>query len=258
MEFLTQNHINTSTQIAVNNSTATAAYVFSADPYFQFYSDGMNNDLTTVTMTITFDTTMPISRIGMLNHNLKAFTIYYNGATANTFSFSGGATTTSSFTSNSETSQFFRLGSTVMCSSVTIDMKSTQIANSEKLLSQFVLSDLYFSMSQIPNASGYTPNKAAKQVAHTLSDGGTRIHKIREKWEVDISIEYILSDLRASLKTIYDLRTPFMFCPFGTSTSWDGILFEAVWPGDFKFYKFSDNAATSGFSGTISLRETPT
>ena len=48
-----------------------------------------------------------------------------------------------------------------------------------------------------------------------------------------------------------------MFCPFGTTTSWDAILFESVWTGPFDFYEYSDNASSSGFSGKITLKETP-
>lgn len=256
MEFLTKNYINTSTMLTVNSNTSTAAYVFSSDPYLQYFSDGLNNDATTASMTITFGSTMPVSRLALLSHNLKSYNLFYNGVTANTFSFSEGATTVSQFTTNSETSQYFRF-STIMCSSITIDMKTTMVANDEKVMSQIIVSDLYFEMSQIPNSQGYTPNKNAKQVSHELSDGGMRIHKVRDKWEVNIKIDYILPTLRNQIKTVYDLRTSFIYCPFGTTTSWDGILFDAVWPGDFEFYKYSDNAATSGFSGSIRLRETP-
>jgi hypothetical protein len=39
-------------------------------------------------------------------------------------------------------------------------------------------------------------------------------------------------------------------------TGWaDEFVFECVWPGKFDFYKFSDNATDSGFSGQILLQE---
>ena len=34
-------------------------------------------------------------------------------------------------------------------------------------------------------------------------------------------------------------------------------VFESVWDGPFMFYEFSDNNANVGFSGKITLKETP-
>ena len=68
--------------------------------------------------------------------------------------------------------------------------------------------------------------------------------------------KYIPKAFRDELKDIYERTTPYMFCPIGTSTGWDGILFECVWVKDFEFYKYSDDASGSGFSGSINLRET--
>lgn len=257
MEFIKANLINTTTQIAVNSNTTTVANLFNRDPYYQYYSDGLNNDLTTSSITITFDTTTPVSRIALLDINLKEFSVFYNGATANTFALtSTGATTASSFISNSETSMYFRF-STVQCSSITIDMKKTITADQEKVLGLLIVSDLYSQLTQIPEAKGYKPTLNPKQIVHTLSDGGTRIHNVRKKFNLKISLDYVPTDLRDSLRTVYDIGAPINFCPFGTTTGWDSVIFEAVWTGPFNFYEFSDNAVSSGFSGSIDLKETP-
>lgn len=257
MEFLTQNHINTTSMIAVNSNTTTAENLFNRDPFYQYVSDGMNNDATTASITITFDATTPVSRIALMDTNVKAFTVFYNGVTANTFPLdSSGATTASAFTSNTSEAVYMRCANTVMVSSVTIDMKTTQVANQEKLLGELYLGDLLLSLVRNPQARGYKPRVVPKQVVHRMSDGGVRMHQVRKKREEAISFDFVDETERNALEDIYNRVDPFTFVPFGTTTSWNGVLFEAIWDGPFNFYEYSDNAAASGYSGGISLKET--
>lgn len=259
MEFLKANLLNTTTQISVNSNTTTAENLINRDPIYQYYSLDFANDLTTTTIQITFDQTTAVSRIALFDTNFKEFTIYYNGSTANTFSLTNSDTTSSNYTANSDTNKFFRF-STIQCSSITIDAKKTITANQEKILGNLLISDLYFDLTteRKPSAKNYKPKLKTKQIVHTLADGGTRIHNIKKKWDLDFSLEYISQSTRDSLYSIYSLNREFNFCPFGTATSWDGICFEAVWDGEFGFYEFADNPTSAGFSGKVSLKETPT
>lgn len=255
MEFLSANLINTTTQIAVNSNTSTVSNLFNRDPYFQYFSESLNNDATTSTITITFSATTSVSRIALIDTNANKFRIFYNGSTANTFALTSGDTTASNYTTNAEENKYFRFA-TVGCTSITLDIYNTQTANQEKRLGLLLISDLQLSMTQIPDASGYKPMIDPKQVIHKMSDGGTRIHNVRKKYAVDVSLDYLSESTRNDLKDIYDLQTEFVFVPFGTTTSWDAIQFESVWEGEFEFYEYSDNASASGFSGTVRLKET--
>ncbi len=257
MEFLKSNLINTTTQIAVNSNTLSISNIFNRNLDYQYYTDGYNSDLLTASITITFDETTAVSRLSLLEFNAKEFRFFYNGLTANAFSLSGAQTTTSSWVSNSETSMFLRC-QTALCSSITFEAKKTITANEEKVLGLLFYSDLYLAMPLLPSANNYNVAWRPKQVVHKLSDGGTRIHNIAKKFELDITIDYADAALRNQLLSIYQLGSEFNFCPFGTDTSWDKILFESVWPGDFDFYEYSDNNLDAGFSGTIRLKETPT
>lgn len=256
MEFMKVNFLNTTTLLTVNSNTATAANLFSRDEFFQYYTDGLNNDATTSSITVIFSEPMQIDRVVLMDTNANKFRIFYDGVTANTFSVSGGSTSTTNYTTNAEENLYFRCGSTA-CTSVTIDIYSTQTANQEKRIGQFIISELYVAMDQIPNSRGYKPSVTPKQVVHKMSDGGTRIHNVRKKWNLDIKVDYISETLRDDLREVYNQQDAFIFSPFGTSTSWDGILFESVWIGDFDFFEYSDDATASGFSGKITLRETP-
>lgn len=256
IEFVSANILNTTTMITVNSNTSTASNLFNRDPLYQYYSSGLNNDATTSTITIAFGSTTPVSRIALLGINYKEFRIYYNGATANTFSLSNADTTVSNYTTNADEDKYFRF-STIQCTSITIDAKTTQTVNQEKVISLLNISDLQLELTQTPSAQAYKPKIQPKQIVHKLSDGGTRIHNVRKKWEVAFSLDYVSESQRDSLLEIYNSESEINFCPFGTATGWDGIFFEAVWDGSFPFYEYSDNAASSGFSGKVSLKETP-
>jgi hypothetical protein len=192
MEFIKANYLNTTTQIAVNSNTGTVSNLFNRDPFYQYYSDQFANDLTTSSITITFDATTPVSRIALIDTNFKEFSLFYNGSTASTFTLVNGDTTVSSYTANTDVNKYFRF-STIQVSSITINAKKTITADQEKVLGLLVISDLELSLTKIPNAQNYKPKINPKQVVHRLSDGGTRIHTVRRKWETNINLDFIAS-----------------------------------------------------------------
>jgi hypothetical protein len=254
MEFLSQSYLETTTQISVNNSTITAENIMNPDVRFQHVSDSFNNDSLTSTITISFDSTVSIDRIAIMETNAKKFNIYYNGSTANAFSLSN-PTTTSQWVSNSASSLYLAT-TAVNCTSVTFDIYSTQVANSEKTVGYIYVGANELTFPRIPNANSYTPVRDPKELVHELSDGGTRRHIIQTKWSAKIKFNHIEESFRNSLRQIYDTLAPKVFVPFGTGTGWDGIIFEANWVGNFEFYKYSEDAVSSGYSGSLDLRET--
>ena len=254
MEFSSRSYIETTTQYSVNNSTITVSNLLDPDIRKQFISDQFNNDLTTVTMTISFDETTTIDRIALLEFNAKKFNVYYNGATANAFTITN-PTTTSQFTNNSASNMYLAC-TAVAVTSVTFDFYSTQVANSEKAIGYIYIGANQLTFDRIPSSKNYTPVRDPKELIHELSDGGNRRHVVQTKWSTKLKFSYLSETFRSNLEEVYDLNEPIVFIPFGTGTSWDGILFEANWVGNFDFYKYSDDAANSGFSGSIDLKET--
>lgn len=256
MELWKPNYIDTSSAIVVNSNTATAEYIMRPDITYQYVSSGFNDDNTTVTMRINFSETTTVSRIALAGMNLREFSVYYNGVTANAFVLtSTGATTASLFNANSETAMVLE-ATPVACTSVSLDMKKTIVANAEKAIGYLVLSQERLTFSRIPAAKGYRPLLQAEEVVHELSDGLTRIQKIADFWEADVRLEYITRTFRDSLRTIYNLHASHIFVPFGTTTAWDQVIFPCVWPAPFDFYTFADNAPSAGFEGTIRLKQT--
>jgi len=255
VEFLTKNLYDTTTSIVVNSNTSTAENLFNRDETFQYVSNGFNNDLTTTTITINFDVTTAVSRIGLIGMNLKDFTIFVNGATATQLSLTGAIpTSTSDFSSNSAASMFLRFD-TIQASSISIDASATFVANSEKAIGFLFIGDTKIVFPRTPSAPDYKPLFVPKQIVHKISDGGTRIHDLDRKYSTKIKFKFIEESFRDNLFTVWEASDHFGFVAFGTATGWDKVLFEVVWPGPFDFYKFSANAPASGFSGSISLAE---
>lgn len=254
MEFLSQTYLQTTTQLVVTSNTVTAEFLMDPDVRRQFVSSGDNADTTTTSIRINFTSTQTVDRISMMETNVKGFNIFYNGATANAFTLTN-PTTTSQFTSNSATNIYLAC-TAVACTSVTFDLKTTMTANSEKAVGYIYLGLNELTFPRIPNASNYTPIKDPTDLNHILSDGGSRRHVIQTKWGVKIKLQHITESFRNSLLDIYEEFEPKVFVPFGTGTAWDGILFESNWIGNFDAYKYSDDAASSGFNVSMELKET--
>jgi len=258
MEILYQNYFNTSTQAVVNSNTSTAQYLLTRDTYYQYVSSGFNNDLTQTTIRINFDATTSVSRIAILNTNAREMIIFRNGLTASTFALTTtSSTVTSSWVSNSASSMYLSF-SAVDVTSVSFDIKSTIVANVEKAVAQIVISSVQINFSQLPSAKNYKPLIDTKQIVHELSDGGTRVHAVKDKYSHKVKLTNAPLTFQSQFKTLFEAHNPFMFCPFGTTTSWDAILYEAVWVGNFDFYTYSDDNANAGFTGNMDFRESPT
>jgi hypothetical protein len=257
-ELLQGNYINTSTQLTVNDNTATAVNVLNRDIRFQYSSGQFADDNTTVTMTIAFDQTLTVDRVALVGHNLKSYTVFYDGVTANTFAVTSTSDTSATdFISNSSVSQYFRVAP-VDVTSVTIDMKATIVADNNKALGFLVLSEKLTDFDgRKPIAQTYNPRLNPTDVTHRLSDGGIRIQTVDDKWDASFFLDFVTESTRDSLRSIFDDHNDLVFCPFGTSTGWDETIFPCVWGGSFDFYTHSDNASEAGFSGRIGLNETP-
>lgn len=255
MELLKPNYINTTTAIVVNSNTTTAEYMMNPDVTFQYVSSGLNDDNTNATIRINFSETLTVSRIGLLGINTKEMSLYHSGLTASAFTVLSGATTSSKWTANSETGLYLQV-TPVACTSVSLDMKKTMVANMEKAIGYFVISQERLDFTRIPSAKNYNPMNAAEEVVHYLSDGNVRIQTIANRWSFDVRLEYISTALRDSLFSIYKLHAGHIFVPFGTTTAWDAIMVPVVWESPFNFFKHSDNAVGTGFEGSLKLRET--
>ena len=257
MEFLRKNLLDTTTNFVVNSNTATIANLFNRDLRYQYVSDGLNVDGTISTIRINFSETQSVSRIALLGMNLKKFTVYYNGVTANTFALtSTGSTSVSDFLTNSETS-IFMAATPVDCTSVSIDMYSTMVANQNKAIGWLAVTNVLSDLDgRVPPAQNYTPIFTPKEIVHELSDGSFRNQVVDRKFSARLRLDFIDTSLKSEIKSVFDLHDDFIFAAFPTTTGWDEVIFPCVWTGPFEFHAVTDNALSAGFSGSIKLLET--
>jgi len=257
MEFLRKNLFDTTTNFVVNSNTATVANLFVRDTRYQYVSDSLAVDGTIASMRINFSETLSVSRIALVGINLKKFSVYYNGVTANTFSLTTtGSTSVSAFITNSETSLFLS-ATPVDCTSVSIDMYSTIVANQNKAVGWLVVSNVLSDLDgRVPSAQNYKPNFSPKEIVHELSDGSFRSQVVDRKFSATLGLDFIDDALKSEIRTVFDLHDDFIFAAFPTTTSWDEVIFPCIWTGAFEFHSVTDNALSAGYSGSIKLLET--
>lgn len=245
MDLLYKNHINTSTMFSINTGGSDGIdNVLSSDERFQYVSVGCPSDLAPISMAITFDSTVSISKIGLKGINWKNFMVYNAG---NMLEY---------IQNNSETSIYLTY-SQFYCTTLLFYVISTQVANEEKALGYVVASDVITNFGgKVPSAQKYRPIYRSKKIVHELSDGSYRSQVFDKKFGCDIQLDFVSSTVKDDLRDAYNNNTDFVFVPFGTTTGWDGVMFPCIWANDFEFFEVTDNNAAGGHSGSIKFLET--
>lgn len=252
MEFIYKNSINTTSALTTTGGGSnTLEYLFDRNYNIGWSSSGFNDDNTSCTITFSFDATTSVDRLALMNHNLKGFRAFYNGATGNTF------TPDINYNTNSDTNSYFQV-TAVDCTSVTFQLDSTIVADMEKEIGELIITESGVSFERNPNASSYKPKLDRKSIDHKMSDGGIVQHIIADKFTARIKYKFVSESFYDDLKTFYDLSDPFIFVAFPTTTGWDGILYEVNWEGDWKLREYSSENIEAGYNIEIRLRETAT
>ncbi len=258
MEFLNQNYFNTTSMCYVDNGTTTVKNMFDRSLSTKFQSEGDDSDATTTTIRIDFSSPQSMSRIVLQDMNFKGFRLYYNSNTANTITPLNAETSTSIWSTNSETSMYIMFTTITSVDSVFIEATTTMVANEEKELKQFWINEKQLVLPDNPDAKGYKPLKKPKQFVHKMSDGGSAVYTVDNKFDAGIRLDYISSDTSESIESLHDSWSPFVFTPFPTGSSWDGKkIYEVNYIGNFDFDNYQDNYKGNGYKGKIKMAETP-
>lgn len=245
MEFYRSNLYNTTTMITVAaGNTATIEFLFDRNKSSQHVSVGYPGN-TSTTVLITFANPTVISNVLLLNHNLETVQAWYDGNPANNIGLAFN---------NSETSTYFNINS-VTVSTVTVSLGNT-MDGGEKSIGEIIVTEKLTRFERNPTIDRFTPMFDRKQILHEMPDGGVVAYNIKDKYTAKLGWEFITSSFRDTLLDIYQSGDPVIFAPEPTTTGWAGEEFEMIWTGDFDF-KHSTNDKRQGYSGTITLRETP-
>lgn len=246
MEMLSENRLNTTTQLKLDSGTDLASYLFDRSVALGYSSNGYNSNTSTV-ISVEFSSPVVLSNVILQNHNLKAFRLFYNSVTANAL--------VPAVSGNSATSSYFFFNS-VTVSSVQLQMDTTIAGGVEKTVGEFVVAERQVQFERNPSVQKWRPTIFRKQIEHEMPGGGTAIFNIRDNYRASLSWKFITTSFRDALFSVFSTADPLYFLPFPTTTGWDGAAYETVWVGDFDFMH-ATNDKVQGFSGSILLKETP-
>lgn len=247
MLFLRKNELNTTTMVVVDAvNTSTVTYAFDRKPATQWSTVGYQTTTSTI-FSVEFPTATVIDKIFLKGHNLKQFRVFYNSATANTFS------TPINETTNSATANYFTFN-TVTVSSVQVQVDRATTTDTEKKIGELYVGSLLLSMERNPPTANYTPEIERKHVIHRMPDGGVSQFITSNRFRTTLRWRHLTDGFVTSLRNIYDTSTSFVFTPFPTTSSWDGDAFEVLWTNDFDF-RHSANNFDAGKGGQIVLEE---
>lgn len=248
MSFFRRNELNTTTLVSVNTaSTLTVENAFDRDTATQWTTVGYTTN-TSTNFTVSLSAATVIDSIFLQNINLKQYRMFYNGATANTF------TPNISETTNSQTSRFYAIN-TITVTSITLQVDLAMTADTEKKMGELYLGSKMLDFERDPAAQDYKPNIDRKQVVHRMPNGGVHVFIVDDKFTAEIKWKFVTESFTSQLLNVYETGTAFYFVPFATSTSWDGKAYEVAWTNDFDF-RHTDSNKMAGFSGRIALEET--
>lgn len=143
-----------STCVASSN-TASQNLILGSNKYFKWESIG-SNDTTTETLTITLPAAISISRLFLVDHNFKEFTIKY-GSTPSDFAAVkgiGGYTDSKiAHTAFSGDTAYYEF-TPVTTDTIVISVVKSQVANAQKYLNQFIVTNELGTLSGFPNMNG--------------------------------------------------------------------------------------------------------
>ncbi len=176
-------------------------------------SSGANSDLTDVTLTITFyegsqAASRTIDSLLMINHNVKAFDVYYWNGSAFVLwhSFTGLAASYTFYSLSSQTT-----------SKVQIIFHTTQVANQEKAVGELNMMALLLDWGQDLTSYNVQFRQYVKDLM--MGDGTLQRAVVRwtynriEKYECQWGLNLATDALLASLLAIKALGIPFLWYP---------------------------------------------
>lgn len=245
MELLKANKLNTTTMLTASTGTGTFGFLFDNSRSLAYSTVGHSSD-TATQISVVFGEPTVVSKLLMLNHNLKDYRVFYNSATANSLANVSG---------NSESSTYITFAS-VTVNSLQVQLSAPTTANTEMRIGELVASEALLSFTVNPAAPSYKPLVARTKIIHKMPDGGVTMFQVKDKFHVKMEFDFISEAFQDSLRSVFDLADPMWFVPMPTTSAWDAVAHEVLWTNDFDF-TWAENSQSQGYNGSIELMETP-
>jgi hypothetical protein len=219
----------------VSSGAGAIGSIYDRDKTTQWKSSGANDDTTTVTIDVTFfegtiATSRTITRILVLNHNLKLFNLYYWDGAAwqliQAYTAVAAAYTVCTFAAQTT-------------AKIRLEMVTTQTPNQEKAVGSLIATDLWMNIGY--DFDTYDLQFREKVKVITLGDGSIRKFNIRgngnrvQKYEAHAAWSFLPVATMDALKAIKESNTPFLWYPESV-TSPDEIYYchwVSVWKAKY-------------------------
>lgn len=201
-----------------SNGSATANSCLDRNPYTYWYTIGSNDTITEV-LTVLFASSQAISRLLLLDHNFKSYTVkYLNGFGVyvdftNAVGIDGatvlGKIAESSFADNSSYYEFDSVSTT----SIQISVTTTQVVNAEKFLNAAIATDEIGTLAGFPVIQYVKVDRNSK-ISQTLT-GRFSIQKADETTSFTLSFKTYPSAIVYNvdidlMMTLHDMDIPFL------------------------------------------------
>lgn len=187
---------HTGATIAASSNNDDARYTLSTDRAFRWQSVG-SDDATQETLTLTLSSPMAFSRLFLIGHNFKSFTLQY-GSSNNFTSVKSinGALPSIAETDYGHDTAYYEFDP-VTTDILTITIDTTQEVDAEKVLEQIILTNEIGTFEKWPDVRSFSldPNETRQKNAA----GGQRILKQRETAELSIDMSHYPSEADSNL-----------------------------------------------------------
>jgi hypothetical protein len=201
-----------------SNGSTTALNCLDRNPYTYWYTSG-SSDATTEVLTIVLPASSAISRLFLVDHNFKAYSVKYlngfgvwtdftnvkglDGAT------SGGKIVETAFADTTSYYEFDQVSTT----SIQISISSTQVANKDKFLNTLIVTTEIGTLAGFPTIKAVVVDRNSK-IKKTLS-GRYSIQKSDETAAFVLSFKTYPSAVTYNvdidlMMTLHDLDAPFL------------------------------------------------
>lgn len=185
--------------------------ILGVNKYFRWTSIG-SDDVTPETLTITLPAAVQISRIFLINHNFKNFTIKYDNGSPTDFT---GVTGLDNYSDSKieetafERNTAYYAFTPVTTDTIIITANTTQVVDAQKYLTQFVTTEELGTLTGYPDMKGITLDRN-DQRAEAIS-GRMHIQKGYETAKFQLSLKtYPLQSDIDILDDLHDMEDSFL------------------------------------------------
>jgi len=192
--------------IAASTNDAAADFVLSMNRNIRWDSVG-SDDITTETLTITFDSAKTIDRILLVGINAKAFQIKYNTSTdfANVVTLDGTESTIN-ITGFDKDTAYFEFDA-VSATNIVITIDTTQVVDAEKFITMVIPTAEIGTLTGYP---GVEPLTRANEKRAMTQSGRFVTQKGFEAFSAKLSLEHTIQADVTVFNTLFESQPPFL------------------------------------------------